>query len=75
MNKISRKGFLKIAAAAAMSGVTAGALAACKGGAASSGAASKILYIENQFEDEKLLTDFCYLPLFDELFEEILSGK
>ncbi|HRM31169.1 MAG TPA: hypothetical protein PLH48_11735 [Acinetobacter johnsonii] len=42
---------------------------------ASSGAASKILYIENQFEDEKLLTDFCYLPLFDELFEEILSGK
>ncbi len=27
MNKISRKGFLKIAAAAAMSGVTAGALA------------------------------------------------
>ena len=30
MNKISRKGFLKIAAAAAMSGVTAGALAACK---------------------------------------------
>ena len=40
MNKISRKGFLKIAAAAAMSGVTAGALAACKGGAASSGTAS-----------------------------------
>ena len=40
MNKISRKGFLKIAAAAAMSGVTAGALAACKGGAASSGATS-----------------------------------
>ena len=27
MNKISRKGFIKIAAAAAMSGVTAGALA------------------------------------------------
>ena len=38
MNKISRKGFLKIAAAAAMSGVTAGALAACN--AASSSAAS-----------------------------------
>ena len=37
MNKISRKGFLKIAAAAAMSGVTAGALAACN--AASSSAA------------------------------------
>jgi len=31
MNKISRKGFIKIAAAAAMSGVTAGALAACNG--------------------------------------------
>ena len=28
MEKISRKGFLKVAAAAAMSGVTAGALAA-----------------------------------------------
>ena len=37
MNKISRKGFLKIAAAAAMSGVTAGALAACN---AASGSAS-----------------------------------
>ena len=32
---------------------------------ASSGAASKILYIKNQIEDKKLLTDFCYLPLFD----------
>mgnify|MGYP001413618259 CR=1 FL=1 len=51
MNKISRKGFLKIAAAAAMSGVTAGALSACNaasgststaasGSAAASGAAS-----------------------------------
>ena len=30
MEKISRKGFLKVAAAAAMSGVTAGALSACK---------------------------------------------
>ena len=42
MNKISRKGFLKIAAAAAMSGVTAGALAACNaasGSASTSGAA------------------------------------
>ena len=37
MNKISRKGFLKIAAAAAMSGVTAGALSACN---AASGSAS-----------------------------------
>ena len=43
MNKISRKGFLKVAAAAAMSGVTAGALAACnaaKDSAAASSAAS-----------------------------------
>ena len=41
MNKITRKGFLKIAAAAAMSGVTAGALAACESaGSAASGAAS-----------------------------------
>ena len=43
MNKISRKGFLKIAAAAAMSGVTAGALSACNaasGSTASSEAAS-----------------------------------
>ena len=37
MNKISRKGFIKIAAAAAMSGVTTGALAACN---AASGSAS-----------------------------------
>ena len=37
MNKISRKGFIKIAAAAAMSGVTAGALVACN---AASGSAS-----------------------------------
>lgn len=42
---------------------------------ASTGAASKILYLEHKFEDERLLTDFCYLPLFDELFEEILSGE
>ena len=40
MNKISRKGFLKIAAAAAMSGVTAGALAACNAASGSSTAAS-----------------------------------
>ena len=41
MEKISRKGFLKIAAAAAMSGVTAGALAACESASqAASGAAS-----------------------------------
>ena len=40
MNKISRKGFLKVAAAAAMSGVTAGALAACNSVASSSTAAS-----------------------------------
>lgn len=40
MKKISRKGFLKVAAAAAMSGVTASALAACNAGPSSSTAAS-----------------------------------
>ena len=40
MEKISRKGFLKVAAAAAMSGVTAGALAACNSAASSSTAAA-----------------------------------
>lgn len=42
---------------------------------ASTGAASKILYVEENFENERLLTDFCYLPLFDDLFEEILGGE
>ena len=51
MNKISRKGFLKIAAAAAMSGVTAGALAACNT-ASSSTAASGVTgtYIPGTYE-------------------------
>ena len=40
MEKISRKGFLKVAAAAAMSGVTAGALAACNSASSSSTVAS-----------------------------------
>ena len=40
MNKISRKGFLKIAAAAAMSGVTAGALAACNAASSSASTAA-----------------------------------
>ena len=40
MKKISRKGFLKVAAAAAMSGVTASALAVCNAGSSSSTAAS-----------------------------------
>ena len=40
MNKISRKGFLKIAAAAAMSGVTAGALAACNAASSSTAASA-----------------------------------
>ena len=40
MKKISRKGFLKVAAAAAISGVTASALAACNAGSSSSTAAS-----------------------------------
>ena len=42
MNKISRKGFLKIAAAAAMSGVTAGALAACNAAKDSAAASSAV---------------------------------
>ncbi len=40
MNKISRKSFLKIAAAAAMSGVTAGALSACNAASGSTAASS-----------------------------------
>ena len=40
MSKISRKGFLKIAAAAAMSGVTAGALSACNANSTSAAASS-----------------------------------
>ena len=42
MNKISRKGFLKIAAAAAMSGVTASALAACNAAKDSAAASSAV---------------------------------
>ena len=42
MNKISRKDFLKIAAAAAMSGVTAGALAACNAAKDSAAASSAV---------------------------------
>ena len=41
MNKISRKGFIKIAAAAAMSGVTAGALAACNAASGSTAASGR----------------------------------
>ena len=40
MEKISRKGFLKIAAAAAMSSVTAAGLAACNAASSSTAAAS-----------------------------------
>ena len=39
-NKISRKGFLKIAAATAMSGATAGVLAACEAASSSVAASS-----------------------------------
>lgn len=42
---------------------------------ASTGAASRILYFQDKFTDERLLADFCYLPLFDELFEGILDGE
>ena len=42
---------------------------------ASTAAASKILYFKDKFDDERLLRDFCYLPLFDELFQGIVDGK
>lgn len=44
MKKITRKGFMQAAAAAAMSGVTAGALAACKSADRSPAAAGEALY-------------------------------
>ena len=51
MEKISRKGFLKIAAAAAMSGVTAGALAACTNAGSSSAASGAAgSYIPGTYE-------------------------
>ena len=53
MNKISRKGFIKIAAAAAMSGVTAGALAACNtasGSASASTSGAAGLYTPGTYE-------------------------
>ena len=51
MNKISRKGFLKIAAAAAMSGVTAGALAACNAAKESAAASAPAgSYIPGTYE-------------------------
>ena len=40
MKKISRKSFLKLASAAAMSGITAGALAACNAASGSTAASS-----------------------------------
>ena len=50
MNKISRKGFIKIAAAAAMSGVTAGALAACNAASGSASASTAGLYTPGTYE-------------------------
>ena len=50
MNKISRKGFLKIAAAAAMSGVTAGALAACNSASSSTASGAVGQYIPGTYE-------------------------
>ena len=50
MNKISRKGFLKIAAAAAMSGVTAGALAACNSASSSTASGAAGQYIPGTYE-------------------------
>ena len=50
MNKISRKGFLMIAAAAAMSGVTAGALAACNSASSSTASGAAGQYIPGTYE-------------------------
>ena len=50
MNQISRKGFLKIAAAAAMSGVTAGALAACNSASSSTASGAAGQYIPGTYE-------------------------
>ena len=50
MNKISRKGFLKIAAAAAMSGVTAGALVACNSASSSTASGAAGQYISGTYE-------------------------
>lgn len=50
MSKISRKGFLKIAAAAAMSGVTAGALAACNSASSSTASGAAGQYIPGTYE-------------------------
>ena len=50
MNKISRKGFIKIAAAAAMSGVTAGALAACNSASSSTASGAAGQYIPGTYE-------------------------
>ena len=49
-NKISRKGFLKIPAAAAMSGVTAGALAACNSASSSTASGAAGQYIPGTYE-------------------------
>ena len=50
MNKISRKGFLKIAVAAAMSGVTAGALATCNSASSSTASGAAGQYIPGTYE-------------------------
>ena len=50
MEKISRKGFLKVAAAAAMSGVTAGALAACNSASSSTASGAAGQYIPGTYE-------------------------
>ena len=56
MNKISRKGFLKIAAAAAMSGVTAGALAACNAASSSTAASSAAISCHKATSDGLFFT-------------------
>ena len=64
MEKISRKGFLKIAAAAAMSGVTAAGLAACK--AASSSTAATGIYTPGTYTaTAKGMTEISATVTFD----------
>ena len=70
MNKISRKGFLKIAAAAAMSGVTAGALAACN---AASGSTSTAASTAASGDTIKVAFDTSRIHIFDKDTERCIA--
>ena len=59
MNKISRKGFLKIAAAAAMSGVTAGALSACNSSSSSVASSGSSVYTAGTYTDAGSGSQLC----------------